>query len=236
MLSPTACSLKWTDLKFSVWEHASSSCRLATPVKVDSSFDLHNSPQVIRDRKRMQEAEWPQVGRGCEGCQRAEALSGNSPRREGNKAHQLADPTEERFEFLRASPTHLEISFNNKCNMKCVYCGPIHSSSWVAEINDNPKAVDPFRFEYDTAAFVINDQKYQETLENTWGWLRDHADGLNSLTVSGGEPFLQKEVWDLVHWLADFPNANLHLMIQSNLQIEKAAFELGVQKLLSLAN
>ena len=32
------------------------------------------------------------------------------------------------------NPKYMEVSFSNKCNFKCSYCGPSFSSSWAQEI------------------------------------------------------------------------------------------------------
>jgi hypothetical protein len=53
--------------------------------------------------------------------------------------------------------------------------------------------------------------------------------------LSGGEPFLQKETWDLVSWLDDNPNENLELSVFSNLQIDHSSFSKGLEKLISLS-
>ncbi|NQY99397.1 MAG: radical SAM protein [Bdellovibrionales bacterium] len=230
------CTRKWTDIKISVWDGVASVCGLAKPIQLNELVDPHNSPEVMRDRLRMLSGCWPALGRGCEGCQRQEQLGIKSERQRSDES--VARPNKgshidkHHFDSLSAEPENLKLMFRNKCNMKCVYCSSSRSSSW--QIENSLYAPENSLVNFDTDSLNVRDEKYQRHLAFTWRWLKKHSQSLKSLHISGGEPFLQSEVWHLVEYLTENPHPELKVTIVSNLQIESKSFQAGLRRLRKL--
>ncbi len=228
----TACLQKWSQVSLYLWENKSSSCHRNQNAEIPDDYDFNNTPPVVEHREKMLRGEWPSDGRGCEHCRDQELAGGMSDRlnyltRADNKRYVpielYKDPT-----ATRVKPTQLSVHFNNKCNLKCLYCGPNLSSAWVKEINehnDNTYDLNPWEL----------DGKYKERLAKFYLWMEENYSSLKAFDLLGGEPFIQTETWDCVDWMIAHPNSECDVEIYSNMQVKPVLFKRGMDKLRELA-
>lgn len=232
--SSKACLLKWGQVSLYLWENVSSSCHRNQNAVIPDDYDFHNTEPVIEHRKKMLDGQWPSDGRGCEHCRDQEAAGGVSDRLQW-----LQNPDNKRYvpievyidpSITRLQPTQLSVHFNNRCNMKCVYCGPNLSSAWVKEV---------WKFEadkeYDIDPWLL-DKAYKERVKKFYDWMEKNYQNLKAFDILGGEPFIQLETFECIDWMIEHPNLEVDFEIYSNLQVKHELFKRGIEKVRKLAS
>lgn len=228
-----ACLLKWSQVTLSLWDNTSSSCHRNGMAQIPDDFDFHNSPKWQEHRKKMLDGKWPSDGWGCEHCRDQEAIGGTSDRMQWlsndyNKRYVPQELKDNPF-ATKIKPTQVSMHFNNKCNLKCVYCGPQYSSAWVKEIEqhepENPKI----------QHFKKLETTYKERLEKFYVWMEENYQSLKAFDLLGGEPFIQTETWDCVDWMIKHPNPECDIEIYSNMEVKPVLFKRGCEKLKELS-
>jgi len=173
----------------------------------------------------MLNGEWPA---GCAYCSRTEAVGGTSDRQSQNK---IPDLIPENLDVV-TNPKIVEVFFNNTCNLKCLYCNPALSSTWMQEVDRfgtlevNPKLSYKFEQDRDT---------YLRTLDKFFEWFDQNKHSLERLHILGGEPFLLKETDRLLEILSNNTVA-LELELISNLTIDETKFDSYLDKLVKLVH
>ena len=116
----------------------SHSCYHCPTQKIPLGSDLHNTPQKIEKRAEMLQGNKPSE---CSYCWEVEDLGLISDRQtlavqffKHNK-NIVEEATDAGLGYVY--PKYLEISFTNKCQMACSYCGPSFSSTWQKEIDEH---------------------------------------------------------------------------------------------------
>ena len=233
--SDRACLLKWSQVSLYLWNNTAASCHRNKNVIIGEDFDFHNTEPVIKDRMEMLKGNWPNFNRGCEHCKLQEQHGGMSDRQQWlqNPDNARYVPTELYTDptALRVKPTQVSVHFNNKCNMKCVYCGPQLSSAWVKEIEQHDGA----EFANRNINVSENDRLYPERLEKFWGWMEENYSSLKAFDILGGEPWIQRETWECVDWMIAHPNPEVDFEIYSNMQVKPVLFQRHCEKLKELA-
>jgi len=234
----TACPLKWnwSTLYLNIGEtyscHRASSSKL-TP---DNFMNFHNLPEKISARKKMLEGNWPSSDNNkydldyCGFCRKIEDNGGFSDRH-----YQLTIPNytpselKEDASSIVVSPTILEVFFNNTCNLSCNYCSGKISSKIQAEDNKFGN------FKKDDVEIIpYNTKRYQEYISYFWKWFEQNGKILKRLNILGGEPFLQKELQQLIDAFESNPNPNCELNLVSNLAVDINIVEEYIEKLKKL--
>jgi len=91
---------------------------------------------------------------------------------------------------------HVDVRWSNKCNLACVYCGPMYSSKWGTELGRKQQ-----RFDYD------------DSLKT---YLFDNITSLKNVYLAGGEPMLMKQNKDFLELLLE-KNPEVHIRVNTNL-------------------
>jgi hypothetical protein len=228
-----SCLLKWSQVSLYLWENKSSSCHRNQNADIPDDYDFNNTAPVIEHRKKMLNGQWPADGRGCEHCRDQEAHGGMSDRINflSRKENARYVPRELNFnsETIKVKPTQLSVHFNNKCNLKCLYCGPNLSSSWVKEEWKYDQGKN-----YDFDPWTLN-SKYNERLKKFYKWMEENYSSLRAFDLLGGEPFIQNETWECVDWMIAHPNRECDVEIYSNMQVKPILFRRGLDKLRELS-
>jgi organic radical activating enzyme len=233
--SDTACLMKWSQVSLFLWENSSASCHRNTSVTIDDSFDFHNTEPVLKDRIKMLNGEWPNYNRGCEHCKFQELYGGTSDRQQW-----LQNPRNKKYvpkelytdpRAIKVQPTQLSVHFNNKCNMKCVYCDPYLSSAWAKEI----EMFDGKEFLNNAYNSDTNSKLYNSRLEKFWNWMENNYSKLKAFDILGGEPWIQRETWECVDWLIAHPNLDCDFEIYTNMQVKPELFKRNCERLKELS-
>lgn len=174
----------------------------------------------------MLQGDWPTAG--CHYCQNVEAAGGMSDRK--MNLEQLENPglvPPELYQNPTATtvtPTILEVYFTNTCNMKCIYCGPHHSSLWQEE---NRKFGDlfPNHEKFSVTNTQIN-PNYDQMVADLWKYLadQDRYKTLQRYHILGGEPFLLKELDQSIDFWEQHGNPDLIFSVVSNLNVPHKRF------------
>lgn len=217
LISPTFCTLPWIGFSNNPgW--AVPVCCYSTDAYRDSSGRrlslLEMSPsevwnhQGVRDvRKHMFQGK---KIKGCERCYESEAKGFTSQRNMVNNEwlgqknaaeiwHRVHTSAANDF-TLEKSPLFLDVRPSNKCNLKCRMCSSFNSSLLETEI---------LEISSETSSLTEQYKKYGRTTSpsaklNTdqelvfWSDLNDWVPQLKKVYLTGGEPMLLKENWDLI--------------------------------------
>lgn len=207
----SACVFKWGWNTLRLYNGKSSSCHRVSPVEVtpETFESFHNTPEILDDRRRMLQGDWPAAGRGCEYCRDIEQAGGISDRLHHNQISGLT-PVDFAVDTLNVTPRISEIYLNNTCDLACVYCLPVFSS----KVNQELKKFGPYPLGITSVDKIPNrDQLFAQYLN----WLKDNGSKLSRLSILGGEPLLQNELWQILEIVRSIDNRNLELAINTNL-------------------
>jgi hypothetical protein len=216
----TACQLKWNWSTIYLTTENTASCHRTNHHKFDTTvFDFHNTPSKLEDRQKMLNGQWPTAG--CEYCQKIEDAGGQSDRITNLDMPGIHAPVELNTDptAINVTPRILEVYFNNTCNLKCVYCGPMFSSLWDAE-NRKHKPITVLGqeiFQPFTPSKNIEKNKLK-----LFDWLRTNGQYLTNFNVLGGEPLFQNEFDECLELFEQHPAPDLDLQIFSNLNVKSS--------------
>jgi len=216
----TACQLKWNWSTVYLANEMTASCHRTDAHKFDTdTFNFHNTPKKLDDRRRMLQGEWPESG--CNYCQDIEQAGGASDRITNLDFPGIHAPPELLTDphATSVTPRILEVYFDNTCNLKCVYCGPQLSSLWAAENKRH-------------GMFTSGDLKLSDRFEKSknieankqklFAWLKENAQHLTVFNILGGEPLYQTELEQSLDLFEQYPAPELKLQIFTNLNSKLA--------------
>lgn len=211
----TACQLKWNWSTVYLTTENTASCHRTDHHKFDTeTFDFHNTPNKVADRKRMLQGQWPE--NGCNYCRDIEDAGGQSDRITNLDFPGIHAPPEldQNSGATVVTPRILEVYFDNTCNLKCVYCGPQFSSLWDAENKKHGT--------YRNQGLVIDNyftksQNIEQNKQKLFDWIRQNGHNLTVFNILGGEPLYQDELDQCLDLFEKHPAPELKLQMFSNL-------------------
>jgi organic radical activating enzyme len=121
-------------------------------------------------------------------------------------------------------PSYVEVNFNSACNLKCSYCSPQFSSSWMAESEAHgayPTSTphnDPAYFQ--GARRPIPAREYNPYVQAFWEWWPDLYPELEHFRMTGGEPLMDKNTYRVFDYVLAHHNPKLHLNVTSNFSVD----------------
>jgi len=177
-------------------------------VALDNFDNFHNTPEVINDRQKMLTGQWP--GRGCEYCQNIEKQGGLSDRLYHNDIPGLTPVDFDPVGDQKVTPRLIEIYLSNTCDLACIYCLPIFSSKNNQELKKYGT--------YPIGIMPVKQIDNREQYFTAWlNWLDKNYQNIKFISILGGEPFLQKELWSILEFIKNKQNQNLTVAINTNL-------------------
>jgi organic radical activating enzyme len=253
-ISSSYCAAKWYNATIWLGHGQTTSCHhppghwIPLDVLNENPSVLHNTPHKKKMRKMMQEGQRPAE---CEYCWKVEDMGKNHISDRVFKTEIFSDVDIETSATLPwdadVVPRTLEISFDRACNLKCSYCNPAFSTSWVKDINtygpyQNIQSDGRGHF-IDTAPWAEPVTKRQEDNPyiqafHTW-WNDELADNLEEIRITGGEPIMHPSTWQLFDWFERHPDRGRHMRvaINSNLSPETPkVFNKLIEKTWSVPN
>jgi len=212
----SACVFKWGWNTFRLHSGESSSCHRVdpVPVSIENFENFHNTPEVIDDRRKMLNGEWP--GRGCEYCKNIEDQGGISDRLYHNNIPGLTPVDFDGGGVV--TPSISEVYLHNTCDLACVYCSPVFSE----KVNQELKKFGPYPIGIQP---VVEHQDRDKFFDAYITWLKINGNKLTRLSILGGEPLLQKEFWQILELLPEINNRNLELSINTNLNCSSTTIQ-----------
>lgn len=201
------CSQKFTWLSVQPGRREMASCCSGSPCKVDLTWlsqhpgQLFNSPELQQDRAQMLNGQRPESCRAM--CWNAED-AGLQSKRLLTKSN-IVTHTD-----INAALTHLNITLSTDCNLTCVYCTKQFSTAWLDDINKNGPYLpdtDDDRDKlntYDRVKLKLSQPAIKMTPQYTA--IIDEVtqyQSLQTIQLSGGEPFLFNGLEDIVAKFGD---------------------------------
>ena len=143
----------------------------------------------------------------CGTCYQKESFTHKSERLEFNKTFfHLIKPSLKNMNHDGAvnqkNWAYWDFRLSNKCNFRCRTCGPIFSTSWQTEVNQN---------------FDIPSKNFKPVWEQGFEFFKQHRQNLEQIYFAGGEPLIIEEHYQLLEWLIANKKTNVVLSYNTNL-------------------
>ena len=232
------CLAKWTQVTLQLQTGHNHSCHHPVTHKISelevaqNPSALHNTNYKKNRRREMMEGLRPKE---CDYCWNIEDNSNEF----SDRIYKSTEPwSMQHFdEVLKTkgekdiNPKYVEVSFSNVCNFKCSYCGPAFSSQWMDEIQQHgsyPTSTNFNNLDYlkSTDQMPIPHNKKNPYVDAFWKWWPDLYKDLHTFRITGGEPLLAKDTFDVLDFINSEPNPNrkLNLSINTNLNAPEKIF------------
>ena len=223
------CNQKFYQLKINAEKKVIYSCCRADQERIDINClkdnpgELFYTPNLIQERKSMLSNERiPGRENTCW-----------SKEEKGMWSRRLQSENKEKITTLRNKPTELDITLSSTCNLSCSYCCKQYSSTWRKDIEVNGDYKDLYNYNdryalnnYDRVLNKLSQKKRQQT---TIADLVDKeidmmADGLNSVSMTGGEPLLDHRFSNIIR---KFKNTK-SVQVSSGLGVSETVLRRGL--------
>ena len=245
-VSESFCGAKWYNATIWLGHGGTTSCHHPPAHQIDleeiktNPSAIHNSRHKKKMRQMMQEGTRPKE---CEYCWKIEDMGkdadGNEPVSDRvyktviyeDKDLHTAATLDPQFDVNLKT---LEIAFNRTCQLACSYCNPAFSSTWVKDIRVNGGYQG---IKSDARGHFIDDAPYAEPFDQDqfnpyvdafWRWWPELSTELEEIRVTGGEPLMTPDIYQLFDWFetTDEPNKdNMRFAINSNLMAKDSLLD-----------
>lgn len=230
-VSDTFCLAKWKQTSLHLTTGHTNSCYHPPPHKMDlSTGSLNDTPEKLKQKTQMALGERP---KGCEYCWRMEDKGNMSDRHYRSGEPWAMDSYDEVVESLVTGatvyPSYVEVNFNSACNLKCSYCSPQYSSTWMAESKQH--GAWPTLTPHNDPAYFAGDRKpipnreHNPYLTQFWDEWPEMYKGLRHFRMTGGEPMLDPNTYRVFDYVLENPKPDLHLNVTSNFSVEPQIFD-----------
>lgn len=234
-VSPSMCLAKWKQVSLHLTTGHTNSC-YHPPLHKISVEDIQRSPSGIHNtefkksqRRLMLDGVRPSE---CQYCWNMEDNGKLSDRH-----YRSGEPWAAKdFEKIVAAPwdaditpSYVEVNFNSACNLKCSYCSPQFSSSWMDETQRY--GAYPTSTPHNAPEHFANDRRpipvreHNPYVEAFWQWWPDLYPELEHFRMTGGEPLMDKNTYRVFDYVLANPSPKLHLNVTSNFSVEEKLFE-----------
>ena len=130
-------------------------------------------------------------------------------------------------------PSYVEVNFSSVCNLKCSYCSPQFSSSWMSEVQalggypTNTAHNDPAHFI--GRRTPIPNREDNPYVEAFWKWWPTLYPELKHFRMTGGEPLMDPNTYRVFDYVLANPKSDLHLAVTSNFSVEPKLFDRHIE-------
>jgi hypothetical protein len=239
------CLAKWTQVTIHLQMGRTHSCH-HPDTHIIPLEELENNPSALHNtkfkkskRKEMLDGKRPEE---CGYCWNVEDNSKQFSDRIFKSSESWSLPLLEEIKTNKwdddFNPRYVEVAFSNTCNFKCSYCGPSFSSQWVQESEKyggyptftNFNSLDYLKREN---RMPFKSSEHNPYVDAFWKWWPDLYRDLHTFRITGGEPLLHKDTWDVLDYIIENPNPNkeLHLAINSNLGVPDELINKFIEKI-----
>ena len=229
------CLAKWQQVSLHLPTGLTNSCyhpplhKIPVEQLANNPSALHNTEHKKAQRVIMLKDERPAE---CSYCWTQEDLGNLSDRH-----YRSGEPwAAEHFEEIKNAtgnedpiPSYVEVNFNHACNLKCSYCSPQFSSSWMDEISrhgsyptSNPHN-DPSHFV--GSRRPIPAREHNPYVDAFWEWWPELYPKLKHFRMTGGEPLMDNNTYKVFDYVLAFPKPDLHLNVTSNFSVEPKLYD-----------
>jgi len=239
------CLAKWTQVTIHLQTGRTHSCHhpdthiIPLDELEENPTALHNTHFKKQKRKEMLEGKRPSE---CGYCWNVEDNSKEFSDRIFKSTETWSYPFMDEIKNLDwrddYNPKYVEVAFSNACNFKCSYCGPSFSSQWVQEIEKYGGY--PTSGNFNSIENLIKQNRmpfkqseYNPYVDAFWKWWPELYRDLDTFRITGGEPLLSKDTWEVLDYIINEknPNRELKLAINSNLGVPDNLIDKFIEKI-----
>lgn len=228
--SKSFCSAKWLQSTTNLQTGQTHSCHHPVQHKIPieevlaNPTAIHNTNHKKNQRAKMLKGERPGE---CEYCWKIEDLPGEHFSDRTYKTTDYIWSVDNLGDIVEAGshgdiiPSYLEVSFENTCNFKCMYCTPDVSSKWMEEVErfgPYPTGQGDLRYIERVGKLPIPTREDNPYIDAFWKWWPELYPKLKVFRITGGEPLLSKNLWRVLDYIIENPRPDLSLAINSNMQ------------------
>lgn len=170
--------------------------------------DVWNNDFYKDIRQQMLDGKLPKA---CKICRLNEEVGEESKRQWENKNYtKLIEDIQNYQSVVVDSPVNFDVRPSNKCNLECVMCDGVVSTAII-------KRVDEYKQRNNLEDFVISSGVDWQENHYIINHVKQNSDKIRMMKFCGGEPFLTKEVVDIIEYLVESGNApNIRLAFITN--------------------
>jgi len=228
-VSPSMCLAKWKQVSLHLTTGHNNSCYHPPLHKIDINdikkkpAALHNTEYKKQQRKLMLEGTRPKECSYCWAMEDNGKLSDRHFRSGEPWAAKDFDSIVNADWDENVTPSYVEVNFNSACNLKCSYCSPQFSTSWMEEI-DNYGAY-PTSTPHNAPEYFKGDRRRILNREENpyvdafWKWWPELYPELKHFRMTGGEPLMDKNTYRVFDYVLDNHKDDLHLAVTSNFSV-----------------
>ena len=234
-VSPSMCLAKWKQVSLHLTTGHTNSC-YHPPLHKISVKDIQRSPSGIHntEHKKQQRLMMLEGTRPPE-CQYCWTMEDNG--KLSDRHYRSGEPWAAKdFEKIvsapwdqDAIPSYVEVNFNSACNLKCSYCSPQFSSSWMDEAER--EGAFPTATPHNDPAYFSGDRRPTPNRESNpyvdafWAWWPTLYPELEHFRMTGGEPMMDKNTYRVFDYVLEHHNPRLHLNVTSNFSVEEKLWQ-----------
>ena len=234
-LGPALCLAKWQQVSLHLPTGLNNSCYHPPLHPIDATHlatnpgALHNTEHKKKQRVLMLKNEKPSECSYCWNIEQHGQLS--------DRHYRSGEPwAAEHYEAIKNSkgdedvvPSYVEVNFNHACNLACSYCSPQFSSTWQAEV-DRWGGYPTSTIHNDPSHFTGRNRPIPASQDNPyveafWQWWPELYPKLKHFRMTGGEPLMDRNTYQVFDYVLAMPKPDLHLNVTSNFSVEPALFE-----------
>lgn len=234
-LGDAMCLAKWKQVSLHLTTGHTNSCyhpplhRITLEDIGRSASGIHNTAHKKQQRLMMKQGQRPPE---CQYCWNMEDNGKLSDRH-----YRSGEPWAARdFHAIMsapwdqdATPSYVEVNFNSACNLRCSYCSPQFSSSWMDEIQREgayPTSVPHNQLtHFEGERRPIPHREHNPYVEAFWRWWPDLYPELEHFRMTGGEPLMDRNTYRVFDYVLEHLNPRLHLNVTSNFSVEQKLFD-----------
>jgi organic radical activating enzyme len=230
------CLAKWTQVTIHLQNGHTHSCHHPKTHKIPlkeleiNPTALHNTEHKKKQRRMMLGGIRPPE---CDYCWNVEDNSDEFSDRIYKSNSDWSDKHWDKFEkkidgtnYLidwkeNFNPSYVEVVFSSACNLKCSYCAPHISTSWMEEIEKHGHYPTTTKFNNlqhlkNVKAIPIPHREPNPYVEAFWKWWPDLYRDLHTFRITGGEPLLSKDTFKVLDCIIKEENLNRELVLSIN--------------------
>ncbi len=227
-VSPSLCLAKWKQVSLHLPTGLTNSC-YHPPLHSIGLENLDNNPSLLHNTKeKKQQRRLMMQGKKPDGCQYCWKMESNGDL--SDRHYRSGEPWASKdFDAIVQNPmkdvipSYVEVNFNHACNLRCSYCSPQFSSSWMQEIKQS--GAYPTSTPHNAPEHFINERlPIPQSHDNPyvdafWKWWPELYPELEHFRMTGGEPLMDKNTYRVFDYVLEHPKSNLHLNVTSNLSV-----------------
>lgn len=235
-ISPSMCLAKWKQVSLHLTTGMNNSC-YHPPLHQISIDEIKRDPGALHNTKHKKEQRRLMLNglrpAECQYCWNMEDLGKLSDRhyRSGEPwaAIDFGKIVSSEWDSDDVVPSYVEVNFNHACNLRCSYCSPQFSSSWMDEIQRHgayPTSTPhnaPEHFEGTRRTIPVREENpYVDAFWQWWPTLYPH---LKHFRMTGGEPLMDRNTYRVFDYVLALPKPDLHLNVTSNFSVESKLWD-----------